>query len=61
MMITGFLVFVIMAHVDKGRRDIQGSVPFMVGITIFANVLVGVSGTGLLQLLFLLLKIHHSI
>ncbi|XP_059145063.1 aquaporin-5-like [Physella acuta] len=46
MMITGFLVFVVMAHVDKGRRDIQGSVPFMVGLTIFANVLVGAPSSG---------------
>lgn len=40
-MISGFLVFVIFAHVDKGRTDVKGSVPLMIGLTIFVNVLVG--------------------
>ncbi|CAL1547420.1 unnamed protein product [Lymnaea stagnalis] len=46
MMISGFLVFVIFAHVDKGRTDVKGSVPLMIGLTIFVNVLVGAPSSG---------------
>ncbi|XP_055859926.1 aquaporin AQPAn.G-like [Biomphalaria glabrata] len=46
MMISGFLVFVIIAHVDKGRTDVKGSIPIVVGLTIFANVLVGAPSSG---------------
>ncbi|KAK0067424.1 aquaporin AQPAn.G [Biomphalaria pfeifferi] len=46
MMISGFLVFVIVAHVDKGRTDVKGSIPIVVGLTIFANVLVGAPSSG---------------
>ena len=43
MFITGFLDFVIMAILDKGRSDLQGSIPHVVGMTVVVNILLGVS------------------
>nr|BDI24356.1 aquaporin-4 [Peronia verruculata] len=40
-LITAFLLFAVMSMVDKGRTDIQGSIPLIVGLTVAANILLG--------------------
>ncbi|KAL8559274.1 hypothetical protein ACOMHN_059965 [Nucella lapillus] len=37
-MITFFLLFCIIAMVDKGRSDVAGSIPFIVGLVVCVNI-----------------------
>ncbi|XP_059149039.1 aquaporin-like [Physella acuta] len=39
--VTFFLTFVIMSLVDAGRKDLQGSKPFIIGLTIAINIFFG--------------------
>ncbi|BFZ06225.1 hypothetical protein BsWGS_09264 [Bradybaena similaris] len=45
-LITFFFLFVILSLVDPGRDDLAGSVPLMVGLTLFANVLFAANLSG---------------
>ncbi|XP_076455875.1 aquaporin AQPAn.G-like [Babylonia areolata] len=36
--ITFFLLFVVIAAVDKGRTDVSGSIPFIVGLVVCVNI-----------------------
>jgi len=43
MIITFFLVFVIFSLIDRGRKDVGGSVPFIVGLSVCVNIFYSVS------------------
>ena len=42
-MITFLLLFCIIAMVDKGRTDVSGSIPFIVGLIVCVNIFYAVS------------------
>ncbi|XP_059149037.1 aquaporin-like [Physella acuta] len=44
--VTFFLMFVVMAMIDSGRKDVQGSIPFMVGLTVTINIFYGETLSG---------------
>lgn len=43
--ISFFLLFCVVAMIDKGRTDVQGSIPFIVGIIVSMNVIYAVSSS----------------
>ncbi|XP_025082059.1 aquaporin AQPAn.G-like isoform X1 [Pomacea canaliculata] len=44
--ISFFLLFCVVAMIDKGRTDVQGSIPFIVGIIVSMNVIYAANMSG---------------
>ncbi|XP_050404853.1 aquaporin AQPAe.a [Patella vulgata] len=44
--ITFFLLFSVFAMIDKDRKDVQGSVPFIIGLVVAVNIFYGINISG---------------